>query len=82
MVGKPADKPETRLKYGPLAERVGFEPTVRLHVHRISSPAHSTTLPPLQVRFACGAKGAILTESGLEQFGAAHVRPQGRGNGH
>ena len=29
-----------------LAERVGFEPTVRLNVHWISSPAHSTTLPP------------------------------------
>ena len=37
-----------------LAERVGFEPTVRLNVHWISSPAHSTTLPPflLQSLFA------------------------------
>ena len=33
-----------------LAERVGFEPTIRLHVYRISSPAHSTTLPPLRDR--------------------------------
>ena len=32
----------------PVAERVGFEPTVRLPVHRISSAAHSTTLPPLR----------------------------------
>ena len=31
-----------------LAERVGFEPTVRLPVHRISSAAHSTSLPPLR----------------------------------
>ena len=31
-----------------LAERVGFEPTVRLHVRLISSQVHSTTLPPLR----------------------------------
>ena len=31
-----------------LAEGVGFEPTIRLTVYRISSPAHSTSLPPFQ----------------------------------
>ncbi len=31
-----------------LAERVGFEPTVRLRAHLISSQAHSTTLAPLR----------------------------------
>ena len=31
-----------------LAERVGFEPTVRKTVHLISSQAHSTTLAPLR----------------------------------
>ena len=31
-----------------LAEREGFEPSVRLHVRLISSQVHSTTLPPLQ----------------------------------
>src|SRR3546814_85451 len=31
-----------------LAERVGFEPTVRLHVRLISSQVHSTALPPLR----------------------------------
>ena len=31
-----------------LAERVGFEPTVRRTVHRISSPALSTTQPPFR----------------------------------
>ena len=36
------------LAEGQLAERVGFEPTVRLPVHRISSAAHSTSLPPLR----------------------------------
>ena len=33
-----------------MAERVGFEPTVRLHVRLISSQVHSTTLPPLLCR--------------------------------
>ncbi len=32
-----------------MAERVGFEPTVRLHARRFSRPVHSTTLPPLRV---------------------------------
>jgi hypothetical protein len=42
-----------------LAERVGFEPTVRLPVHRISSAAHSTSLPPLREDARRGApKGA------------------------
>ena len=33
-----------------VAERVGFEPTVRLPVRRISSAVQSTTLPPLRRR--------------------------------
>ena len=33
-----------------LAERAGFEPAVQVYpVHRFSKPAHSTTLPPLQI---------------------------------
>ena len=35
-----------------MAERVGFEPTVRSHARRFSRPVHSTTLPPLR---SCGA---------------------------
>ena len=31
-----------------MAEREGFEPSVRLHVQRFSRPPHSTTLPPLR----------------------------------
>ena len=31
-----------------VAERVGFEPTIRLPAYRISSAAHSTSLPPLR----------------------------------
>ena len=30
-----------------LAEREGFEPQIGLHLCRISSAVHSTTLPPL-----------------------------------
>ena len=44
----------------PVAERVGFEPTIRLPVYRISSAAHSTTLPPLRmyrVRFRAQGPG-------------------------
>ena len=33
---------------GWMAERVGFEPTVRKTVHQISSLAHSTTLTPFR----------------------------------
>ena len=36
-----------------LAERVGFEPTVRSPVRLISSQVHSTTLPPLLVTGRC-----------------------------
>ena len=35
-----------------MAERVGFEPTIPLRVYRISSAAHSATLPPLHARHA------------------------------
>lgn len=37
-------KPYITLIYLLLAEKEGFEPPVRLPVHRISSAAHSTTL--------------------------------------
>lgn len=47
-----------------MAERVGFEPTLPLPVNRISSAAHSTTLPPL--REACRASEPLV-ESGWQQ---------------
>ncbi len=31
-----------------MADRVGFEPTVRLHAHTLSKRAHSTTLTPVR----------------------------------
>ena len=45
-----------RSRRGAMAERVGFEPTLRFHVNRISSAAHSTTLPPLQAPFGRAGK--------------------------
>src|SRR3546814_6592932 len=35
-----------------MAEREGFEPSIRLPVCRISSAVHSTTLPPLRQKVA------------------------------
>lgn len=34
-----------------MAGRVRFELTIRLHVYWISSPAHSTTLPPARTAY-------------------------------
>ena len=44
-----------------LAEREGFEPSVRLHVRLISSQVHSTTLPPLQRGCAWSARAGKFT---------------------
>ena len=55
-----------------LAERVGFEPTVRETVHLISNQAHSTTLAPLlygrggdigKQNLACQVRKVILMMS-------------------
>ena len=54
-----------RLK--PVAERVGFEPTVPFQARRISSAVHSTTLPPL--------RGAVVR---LVERGASLVGQGGR----
>ena len=47
---------DSQLEVLVLAERQGFEPWIRLTVYRISSPAHSTTLPSLRCR-----NGAIIS---------------------
>ena len=44
-----------RVALGRMAERVGFEPTDRLHGQRFSRPPHSTTLAPLPVCWPPGA---------------------------
>ncbi len=56
----------TRFK---VAEREGFEPPIGLHLCRISSAVHSTTLPPLQAptmkgRFSRPRSGGVLGEDG------------------
>lgn len=33
-----------------MADRVGFEPTVRSHAHTLSKRAHSTTLTPVRLK--------------------------------
>ena len=51
-----------------LAEREGFEPPIGLHLCRISSAVHSTTLPPLQAPLwavSSGPRsGRVLGEDG------------------
>ncbi len=41
----------SRLEVFVLAEEEGFEPSVVLPLRLISSQVHSTTLPPLRIRF-------------------------------
>ena len=54
--------------FGPVAEREGFEPPIGLHLCRISSAVHSTTLPPLLKAPSQGAGplwlGALIGEDG------------------
>src|SRR5665213_2337434 len=50
-----------------LAEREGFEPPIGLHLCRISSAVHSTTLPPLQAPLGAVTRlrsGRVLGEDG------------------
>src|SRR4029453_19173960 len=51
-----------------LAEREGFEPPIGLHLCRISSAVHSTTLPPLQAPIRGDSSGPrsgrVLGEDG------------------
>src|SRR5260370_19157500 len=50
-----------------MAEREGFEPPIGLHLCRISSAVHSTTLPPLQAPWRLipqPRSGRVLGEDG------------------
>src|SRR5258707_6076291 len=50
-----------------MAEREGFEPPIGLHLCRISSAVHSTTLPPLQTPWRLipqPRSGRVLGEDG------------------
>ena len=68
QTNRAAHKPVHKTKNPPkrvfliLAERVGFEPTVRFNVRLISSQVHSTTLPPLlMVLHRLFGEGKIIT---------------------
>src|SRR5690348_18247542 len=63
-------------KFG-LADGVGFEPTNRLHDCRISSPVHSTALPPIHARRLIPAGGGRI----LALAGTAGVRETRIGSG-
>src|SRR5437773_6542266 len=62
-----------------LAERVGFEPTIRLRVFRFSRPARSTAPSPLRVGGFYQRGGSTRRYDDLE---SAHVRLQSRRNVH
>ena len=49
---------ENQFLGGMMADREGFEPPIPLHVCRISSAVHSTTLPPVRGR---SGRGGVLT---------------------
>ena len=63
-----------------MAEREGFEPPIGLHLCRISSAVHSTTLPPLQAPLTGGfiapRVGLVLGEDGEAD------KARERGNSH
>ncbi len=65
-----------------MAEREGFEPSVRLPAQRFSRPPHSTTLPPLRTRSALH-RGLPWVDEGraLEQAAALakHVLSPSKG---
>src|SRR6266581_4035111 len=62
-----------------LAERVGFEPTIRLRVFRFSRPARSTAPSPLRLGGFYQRGGSTRRFDGLE---SAHVGLQGRRDVH
>ena len=70
-LGKNAKSPEGAFHI--LAERVGFEPTVRVSAHLISNQDRSTTPAPLRslqffIKAPCGASTPDWTPIGLSRF--------------
>jgi hypothetical protein len=65
-----------------VAEREGFEPPIGLHLCRISSAVHSTTLPPLRRR-RCRAKGRgrgrVIGEDGRADKARDKISDKGGG---
>src|SRR5262245_45661338 len=67
-----------------MAEREGFEPPIGLHLCRISSAVHSTTLPPLQGaknRRFIAAVGACSRRGWRARQGARTRFPPAKTNG-
>ena len=54
-------RPDTAPVEGPMAERVGFEPTVPVRAQRFSRPSQSTTLAPLR-RGICEQPRTVKSE--------------------
>ena len=75
-----------------MAEREGFEPPIGLHLCRISSAVHSTTLPPLQAPWraihplavgACSRRGRRARQgAGLKNFQARADKNGAKTTGH
>ena len=61
-----------------MAERVGFEPTVRLHAQRFSRPSQSTTLAPLH---GVAETEAVSGPCCLVDGGADHTQREGARQG-
>ena len=57
---------------GFMAERVGFEPTIRLRVYRFSRPAHSTALASLRFVMQPGGRSVSRLSERVKFY---HVRP-------
>src|SRR5256885_17246368 len=59
-----------------LAEREGFEPPIGLHLCRISSAVHSTTLPPLQAPRRVIPRPAVGASSRRGRLGRQGAGPR------
>ncbi len=58
---------QPKLEERRLAERVGFEPTVRLHAQRFSRPSQSTTLAPLRADRTRVDRGSFVMRRSLKK---------------
>src|SRR3954468_9750697 len=73
-----------------MAEREGFEPPIGLHLCRISSAVHSTTLPPLQAPWRvtctaavgpCSGRGRRARQGAAQEFAPPAQQKRSKNNG-
>jgi hypothetical protein len=64
-----------------VAEEEGFEPSVGSPLRLISSQVHSTTLPPLRIRFDL-SKLVFYQVLGADLGDTRHIRAQSLGDRH